>query len=106
MANYHIYREQLANLYHGYALWEPDPGGQVDTVSVGDVGFIRYGRFFRLFNILLSEDHPTHERLGVPDGFEKLDLLPEADIRTLSRGNYRSLGVHTNNSGIGAQMAA
>lgn len=55
------YREELAITYptHGHALWEPDPGGLYDSVQVGDVGFIRGGYFYRLFNALLSRDHPS-----------------------------------------------
>jgi len=42
-AYYDTYREQLAGLYHGYALWQPAPGGLYDQVRVGDVGFILHG---------------------------------------------------------------
>ena len=56
-----IFREELAIRYpaHGHALWEPDPGGLYQTVEVGDVGFIRKGYFYRLFNALLPEDPPS-----------------------------------------------
>src|SRR5579863_4180585 len=53
-----IFREELAISHptHGYALWEPDPGGQYETVEVGDVGFIRSGYFLKLFNALSPPD--------------------------------------------------
>jgi hypothetical protein len=105
MAHYDIYREQLANLHHGHALWEPDPGGQYDRVSVGDVGFIRSGRFHRLFNILLSEDDPSHE-LGVPDGFEKIETPTRNIVGTLPRGKYYSSSVRAANIAIGTQITA
>lgn len=76
MADYDIFREELANgcPAYGHALWEPDPGGQYDAVQVGDVGFIRRGRFHRLFNILYPKDHPTHRNPAlVPDDHEHLN---------------------------------
>ena len=53
-----IFREQLAIRYptHGHALWEPDPGGLYGAVEVGDVGFIRRGFFYCLFNALHPRD--------------------------------------------------
>jgi len=56
-----IFREELAIRYpaHGHALWEPDPGGLYEAVEVGDVGFIREGYFYRLFNALLPRDPPS-----------------------------------------------
>ena len=56
-----IFREELAIGYpdHGHALWDPDPGGLYNSVQVGDVGFIRRGYFYRLFNALLLEDPPS-----------------------------------------------
>ena len=43
----------------GHALWDPDPGGLYNSVEVGDVGFIRRGYFYRLFNALLPRDPPS-----------------------------------------------
>lgn len=62
MAHHNIFREELAIAYptYGFALWEPDPGGQYNAVEVGDVGFIRDGYFQRLFNVLHPRDHPSH----------------------------------------------
>jgi hypothetical protein len=106
MAHYDIYREQLANLYHGYALWEPDPGGQYDKVSIGDVGYIRRGHFHRLFNILLPSDHSSHESLGVPNGFETLETRSSHTVLTLPKDDYYSLNVSATDMAIGAQIAA
>jgi hypothetical protein len=76
MHDYDIFREELSITCpsHGYALWDPDPGIH-GPVEVGDVGFIREGRFFRLFNALLPEDHPSHMYWGVPEYHEPL-ILP------------------------------
>lgn len=61
MGDCNIFREELAIRYpnHGHALWDPDPGGLYDSVAVGDVGFIRDGYFYRLFNALLLRDPPS-----------------------------------------------
>lgn len=75
MADHDIFREELANgcPAYGYALWEPDPGEQYDAVEVGDVGFIRTGRFQRLFNVLYPKDHPSHPNSDlVPDDHQQL----------------------------------
>jgi hypothetical protein len=49
------YREQLTSLYHGLALWKPNPvEGIYDQVSIGDVGYISSeGIFIRMFNVTL-----------------------------------------------------
>lgn len=69
--HYDTFREELAKAYpaFGHALREPDPG-EYPSVEVGDVGFVREGQFHRLFNVLLPEDHVSHERFGVPEGHE------------------------------------
>jgi hypothetical protein len=107
-AHYDIYREQLASLHHGHALWEPNPPGDIySRISIGDVGYIREGYFYRLFNILLPEDHPSHELHGVPSEFETLELNQFPNIvRTLPKGDYYSSGVRSTNMSIGAQIAA
>jgi len=63
-----IFREELAIRYpdHGHALWEPDPGGLYEAIEVGDVGFIRRGYFYRLFNALRLPD--TSSDLDSSDG--------------------------------------
>ena len=97
MAQYITFREQIAIAHptYGYALWESDPGEQYPPLAVGDVGFIREGKFRRLFNALLSEDHQSHERFGVPGGHEPLQLtmLDHIDHVTLSPNDICSHGV-------------
>ncbi|KAF8268448.1 hypothetical protein EI94DRAFT_1472612, partial [Lactarius quietus] len=56
----------------GHALWDTSPGDQYPPVEVGDVGFIRQGKFHRLFNTLYSETDPSNTRFGVPEDHEQL----------------------------------
>ena len=96
MTHYDIFRGQLASKYpaYGYALWEPSPSRLYSLVEVGDVGFIRGGRFHRLFNALLSADHPSHKS-GVPEYHEP--LIPKLSDHiihgTLSPSHYYSAGI-------------
>jgi hypothetical protein len=93
---YDIFREELAIKYpaYGHALWDPSPGGRYDAVDIGDVGFIREGYFHRLFNVLLPEDHESHQD-GVPQHHEPLVLRTSSptNTRTLQPNNFRSNGV-------------
>ena len=96
MADCDIFREQLAIKYplYGHALWEPSPRYPDKPVQVGDVGFIRKGKFHRLFNALLPADHPSHE-YGVPDYHEPLvpTLSDHFDRGFLARNHYCSAGI-------------
>ena len=76
MAHHDIFRHHLAIQYpvYGHALWEPNPGDSFPAVEIGDVGFIREGRFHRLFNVLLPAEDPSHENYGVPEYHEQLTL--------------------------------
>jgi hypothetical protein len=97
MADYEIFREQLAIKYpsYGYALWEPRPTNPNRPVQVGDVGFIREGRFYRLFSPLLPADDPSQE-FGVPESYHEplVPTLPNhLATGPLSRNDYCSVGV-------------
>ncbi|KAN0133862.1 hypothetical protein V8E53_008294 [Lactarius tabidus] len=76
MAHYDIFRHHLAIKHpaYGHALWEPSPGYSYPAVEIGDVGFVREGRFHRLFNVLLPAEDPSHENYGVPEYHEQLTL--------------------------------
>ncbi|KAI9511929.1 hypothetical protein F5148DRAFT_183104 [Russula earlei] len=98
MAHYDIFRDQLAVKYPawGHALWEPGPGRLYPAVEVGDVGYIREGRFHRLFNVLLPADHPSHQNLGVPPFYEPLKISrvsEHIDSLTLGSQDFCSRGV-------------
>ena len=96
MAEYDIYREKLAIKHpsYGHALWEPNPRKPDRPVQVGDVGFIRRGRFYPFFNALLPADDPSHE-FGVPEYHEPLVPTPpeHLDTSSLGRNHYCSAGV-------------
>ncbi|KAH9041179.1 hypothetical protein EDB84DRAFT_963989 [Lactarius hengduanensis] len=66
------------SLYHGHALWVPDPAGLYDHVRVGDVGYVRQGHFNQ--------------------GFVPLNMGPFNNIRTLNlnQGDYCSNTVTVN----------
>ena len=91
MAYYDTYRDQLASLYRGHALWVPDPAGLYDQVGVGDVGYVKQGHFLRMFNALLPADDPK-QVYGVPEGFVPLNMGPFHNLRTLNlnHGDYCS----------------
>ena len=96
MADYDIFREQLAIKYpaYGHALWEPSswkPDSPNKSVEVGDVGFIRNGRFHCLFNALRSAE----EQSNVPEDHEKLVPRVSDHISrgSLSSNNYCSPGI-------------
>ena len=97
MAHYHTFRVQIAIAHpaFGHALWEPDPGKQCHPVEVGDVGYIRQGKFHRLFNALLPESHPSHATFGVPEDHEPLrpSTSNHIDHGTLYPNNFCSFGV-------------
>ncbi len=89
---YNVYREQLTSLFHGHALWDPDPTNMYAQVSVGDVGYVREGCFFRMFNVLLDWNDPSNYTLCEPEPYTRLDLGPFVNIREsrLPRGDYYS----------------
>ena len=103
MAHYDTFRDQLAIAHpaFGYALWEPDPGDS-PPVEVGDVGFIRRGKFHRLFNAHLPANHPSHQRLGVPENYEPLRPRIQDHINrgTLSPNTFYSYGVTVVSGGL------
>jgi len=108
MAHYNTFRDQLAIAHpaFGYALWEPDPGDSL-PVEVGDVGFIREGKFHRIFNALLPANHPSHEKLGVPDDHEPLRprMLDHINRGSLSPNTLYSYGVTVVSGGLEVHAA-
>jgi hypothetical protein len=93
---FNVYREQLTSLYHGHALWEPGPIRSIyEQVSIGDVGYVNEGFFYRMFNVTLPSNHPSNNRLGQLEYYRPLDWGPFANIReaTLAKGDYYSRNV-------------
>ena len=77
-----IYREQLTSLYHGLALWKPNPiKGIYNHVSIGDVGYISSeGIFVRIFNVTLPWNDKSNRRLAEPGPYDPLtlaDIIPD-----------------------------
>src|SRR5258708_39224983 len=97
MADYDIFREQLAFEYpsYGLALWVPTPRKPNRPVQVGDVGYISEGQFHRIFNAPLPAGDPFHE-YGVPDDHEplrpRLVLVDHLNTIILNPSNYCSAG--------------
>lgn len=90
------FREELAIQYPtlGRPLWEPDPGGLYDSVQVGDVGFIRHGYFYRLFNALAPRDRPSDSEISddsnpdFPHSLQSLQPRTSNHIRTSRDHGY------------------
>ena len=92
---WNVYREQLSSLYHGYALWEPEPVTDLyDKVSIGDVGYVDRGFFYRMFNVTLPWDDPLINRFGEdkPEHYKAMDqnLFAYIQATSFDKGDCRS----------------
>ncbi|KZT71142.1 hypothetical protein DAEQUDRAFT_658560, partial [Daedalea quercina L-15889] len=65
-----VYAEQLFGLNFGYPLWNPEPPQSGSEVLIGDVGFVRDGTFFRMFNATKAHDDPINAEDGVPEDYQ------------------------------------
>ena len=96
-AHYDIFRHHLFMKFavYGHALWDPDPGNLYPAVKVGDVGYIREGKFRRLFNVLLPAEDKSHEDLGVPEYHEPLtpSVRKHIEVGKLAPNNFCSAKV-------------
>ena len=96
-ASNHTFRDLLAIKHpaYGHALWEPNPVGLYPAIQVGDVGCVHHGEFIRLFNALLPENHPFHEKSGVPESHEPLkpSIADHINTNTHRPENLYSSGV-------------
>ena len=72
-----VYQDQMLNLSHGLALWNPSPPKKIyDKVSIGDVGYLHEGTFIRMFNVTLPCDHPSNTSLGNLEPYDPLYFGP------------------------------
>lgn len=72
---FNVYRENLSTLYHGLALWKPNPvEGVYNHVSIGDVGYVSGGAFIRMFNVTLPWDDDSNKAFGEPHAYDSLRL--------------------------------
>ena len=93
-----VYQKQLSSLSHGIALWDPRPVEALyDCVSIGDVGYIIDGTFYRMFNVTLLWNDPSNTRLGKPEPYEALNLGQFFNVRRLTwvKGDHYSRNVST-----------
>ena len=68
-----LYAQKQFRHQHGYALFDPNPGGLYDEVRVGDVGYVEDGAFIRLFNAFHAADHIVNSGALIPDDFTPMD---------------------------------
>ncbi|KAJ7040950.1 hypothetical protein C8F04DRAFT_185870 [Mycena alexandri] len=100
-AAHQVYSSQLSQLHHGYPLWFPEPC-LYKEVKVGDVGYLKDGRFHRLFSATLPADDPD-QTLGVPPRFQPLELPPGSwyhHDKCFDPGNLRSSSVSEYRYGV------
>jgi len=95
---YDIYRERLSSLYHGYALWEPGPVKDLyEKVSVGDVGYVYNGFFYRMFNVTLPWSDPSNQKFdsSQPENYApmKKEEFKQISESHLAKGDYYSPNV-------------
>ena len=60
-----------------YPLWNPNPGELEHPFEVGDVGFIREGKFHHPFSAMLTEDYRPTE--GWVTGYHIMNNFPQDD---------------------------
>ena len=77
-----VYSQQLARLKHGLPLWVPEPTRRDRAVVIGDVGYVKRGAFYPLFNAFSSVNDQTE--MGAPEGFQQL-ALNDRDICVMDK---------------------
>lgn len=77
-----IYADQLICRRLGHPLWQPEPT-KFGEVLIGDVGFVRDGCFYRLFNAIRDRDDPVNALCSVPPDFVPLQYNEAAFLRTV-----------------------
>jgi hypothetical protein len=68
-----------------------------NSVSIGDVGFINEGLFYRMFNVTLPWDDPSNNKLGQPEPYQPLDFghFFNSHVTPFGKGDYRTPNVST-----------
>ena len=68
-------------------------------IALGDVGYIKGGEFFRLFNAASPANARINRMGGVPKGFVQFELLPDMQTNGLEKvldpGHYFSTSVRS-----------
>ncbi|TCD70706.1 hypothetical protein EIP91_002082 [Steccherinum ochraceum] len=70
LSHYQIYEILMSRLGRGLALWHPT------QINIGDVGYVREGRFHQLFNCTHRRSLPGVFEMAPPDYFQTLYLHP------------------------------
>ena len=65
-----VYATQLWALGYGHPLWGPEPSTQYGEIRIGDIGYLKAGYFFFLFNCMLDEEDTVNSHLGIPPNFQ------------------------------------
>lgn len=58
---------------YGYPLWHPELPDDLE-IQIGDVGFLRNGAFWRIFNATKAEGEPSNTSNGVPDSYRPFHI--------------------------------
>ncbi|RPD72326.1 hypothetical protein L226DRAFT_546923 [Lentinus tigrinus ALCF2SS1-7] len=114
MKHWDIYARELMSLGFGHPLWHPEPSLQFGQIRLGDVGYLRKGRFRFLFNSMHSAEHPVNATKGVPSGFEEFkppgnpvrrdrDEITQTELHSKS---LQSLSIAATASAGGTSMSA
>ena len=94
---FEVYQEHLSSIYHGLALWNPNPVQELydsGHVSIGDVGYLRDGGFIRMFNVTLPWNDPSNAKHGMPMEYNPLDQGPFTNVRETSPSMTEYLSSH------------
>ncbi|CCL98830.1 uncharacterized protein FIBRA_00835 [Fibroporia radiculosa] len=87
-----VYADQLRKCKQGHPLWCPDAGRRTSGILVGDVGYLKEGAFYPLFNATLDANDDINTR-GVPERYKKFvvkDDLRKEYAKVIDRGPLHS----------------
>ena len=69
-----VYATQLWPLRHGRPLWGPEPSPQYGEIRIEDIGYLKAGYFFFLFNCMRGEDDIVNSYMGSPRNSKSFGL--------------------------------
>ncbi|GJJ06075.1 hypothetical protein Clacol_000264 [Clathrus columnatus] len=74
MPNYRRYQEALISAGRGTPLWEHSAENDCKPIRIGDIGYLRFGLFIRIFNATLPSGDLDNE-FGEPSGYTPLTSI-------------------------------
>lgn len=98
-----LYASQMIKLGYGVPLWQPAPLHNYERVQVGDVGYVREGRFHLLF----SAGVPLGSRVkgvDVPSDFEYLDVGPVNQDQPRKAGPAKTAYIQISGGDVDASL--